>query len=117
MVRVRRSVAAFLTKELVMALEIPPVRVRGAIPWPVFESGLWMRAGIAGAAVAVAAPALAFTGEASPLAALVALVAGACVAVFSYRRTRKLLGADEGGAIERPRARTLPARPSAVTGS
>ncbi len=66
----------------------------GALPWSVVESGLWMRAGIAGAGVALVAPALVAGGEASLAGGAAAFAAGAALAVFSYRRTRGLLGMD-----------------------
>jgi len=75
-----------------MARESIPGTAPGALPWSVFESGLWMRAGVAGAGMALIAPGLVAGGEASPMVGFVAFVAGAALAVFAYRRVRRLLG-------------------------
>jgi hypothetical protein len=83
-----------------MTNESTSFRNRAAIPWPVFEAGLWIRAGISGAAVALVSPAMAFNGEVSPMTGAIALAAGALVAVFAYRRTRKLLGADVASPVD-----------------
>jgi len=77
-----------------MADESNVARAPGALPWSVFESGLWMRTGIAGASVALLAPALVASGEASLAGGAAAFAAGAGLAMFSYRRIRRLLGMD-----------------------
>lgn len=65
------------------------------ISWGLIESGLWMRLGIAGGAVAAASPFLAFAGELAPGPALIALAGGAAIAGVAYRRVRTLLGAQD----------------------
>ncbi|CAG1007024.1 hypothetical protein BURK1_03357 [Burkholderiales bacterium] len=63
----------------------------GRIPWPVFESGLWLRLAISGAIVAILGPVLVVTGDTSPLAGAAMSVASGAVAVLSWRRMNFLL--------------------------
>lgn len=69
-------------------------RTPDPMPWSAIESGLWIRLGIAGGAVAAATPFLALAGEASPAGSAIAFAIGAALSAFSYVRARKLLGAE-----------------------
>ena len=89
-----------------MGNELNVAGAPGALPWSVFESGLWLRAGIAGAGAALVAPALVAGGEASLAGGAAAFAAGAALAVFSYRRTRGLLGMDRVCNVEARSHRT-----------
>lgn len=74
------------------------VRTPDPMPWSLIESGLWIRFGIAGFAVAAASPFLALAGEVAPAAAALAFIAGAALVALSYRRARKLLGVEDPAA-------------------
>ena len=78
-----------------MSSRTPSAPDRGPLSWSLVAAGLWIRAGIAGAGVAVVSPALVATGEASfPVAALL-MAAGAALAWLAWHRTHVLLGDDE----------------------
>ncbi len=77
-----------------MGFEPKLARTPDPMPWSTIESGLWIRLGIAGGAVAAATPFLALAGEASPAGSAIAFAIGAALARLSYVRARKLLGVE-----------------------
>lgn len=78
-----------------MSPRIPSAHDRGPLSWSLVAAGLWIRTGIAGAGVAIVAPALFATGEASLAVAALLMAAGAALAWLAWHRTHVLLGDDE----------------------
>jgi hypothetical protein len=66
------------------------------ISWRLFESGLWLRLGIAAAGLPVLAVAMIIEGTGHPAAALALFASGATGAFAAIRRARRLL--DEADA-------------------
>jgi hypothetical protein len=83
------------------------------VTWALVEVGLWMRLGISGAAVAVAAPLMAVAGEVPWTTGVLSLAFGSALALFAWRRTNVLLGGDVPAARER-RPIVTPARSRAA---
>ena len=85
----------------------------GSVSWPLVEAGFWMRAGFAGAATALIAPALLVGGDVVPTTAAALVAGGVALAVFAYRRTRRVLDAADAPA-RRATPRAAGAKPIAA---
>lgn len=61
------------------------------------EIGLWIRLGLSGGMMAAASPFLVLAGDVPVGGAALACAAGTALAMFAWRRTKKLLGAADAG--------------------
>jgi len=76
------------------------------VTWALIEVGLWIRLGIAGAAVAIAAPLMALAGEIAWTSGVLSLTLGGALAAFAWRRTCVLLGEEPPATRSRRRIAT-----------